>query len=550
MEGDTATLSVCCLTRGPTARVAAQLELVRALADEIVVALDTAVDENLAGPLEDVADVLVRYPWADPVDRPVGWVHSLCTRDWILWLDDDEIPSAELLREIPKVLAAGNVTHGFLPRRTLWRDARTQLAEPPWTTDYQLRLVQNDPRLLWFPGITHWPIEAVGPRRYLAGTLYHTDLLLNPEGRRREKVRRYEEAVPGRRVAGLPMNVAYFLPESRREVRTAPVPEEDVDTLERILALEPWPDPAPPRQEIMLASREEIDAHWRGAPLDDAAYSATLTLVDPLEPFAEGEKRDITVRVENRGTHLWPWGELGSPRIRVSYRWLTPAGEVVVGDGLRTQLPHAVPPGESCLVPVDVIAPSEAGSLVLALDLVHEYTRWFGCTLALPVEVRRAPRVAVLAGDEAAAAEAAALLTELAPRLVPVVLADDAGRVTARHGYEAAPDGRSYLLGDAPRNRLAARARLLQRAAALESDALLVRAGRRPRFASDGVSLLEALAGTDALLVLDGVAGTRREEWQRRAVALASRLLGRRVHVVAEQSELERAIGELREKLS
>src|SRR5512138_1624180 len=87
------TLSVCCLTRGPTARVAAQLHLLREVADEIVVGVDTSVDEELVHPLEGVADVLVRYPYADPVDRPVGWIHSLCTRDWILWVDDDEIPS-------------------------------------------------------------------------------------------------------------------------------------------------------------------------------------------------------------------------------------------------------------------------------------------------------------------------------------------------------------------------------------------------------------------------------------------------------------------------
>src|SRR4249919_3582485 len=94
------TLSVCCLTRGPTARVAAQLRLLRDAADEIVVGLDTSVEADLAHPLEDVADVLFHYPYADPVDRPVGWVHSLCTRDWILWVDDDEIPSARLVAEV------------------------------------------------------------------------------------------------------------------------------------------------------------------------------------------------------------------------------------------------------------------------------------------------------------------------------------------------------------------------------------------------------------------------------------------------------------------
>ena len=96
--------------------------------------------------------MLVNYPYADPVDRPVGWVHSLCTRDWILWLDDDEIPSAGLLAAVPAAIADRSVTHCFVPRRTLWRDAGSALLGPPWVPDFQLRLVQNDARARLVPG--------------------------------------------------------------------------------------------------------------------------------------------------------------------------------------------------------------------------------------------------------------------------------------------------------------------------------------------------------------------------------------------------------------
>jgi len=263
---------VCCLTRGPTARVAAQLELLRDVATEIVVGLDTSVPADLAGPLARVADVLVHYPYADPVDRPVGWIHSLCTGDWILWVDDDEIPSAALVRVVREIPRGTSVTHCFVPRRTLWRDPESVLLGTPWVPDFQLRLVQNDPRVVWFPGITHWPIQSLGPHRYLDEPLYHTDLLLNPVERRREKVRRYERAVSGRRVAGLPMNDAYFLPEDRADVRLAAVADEDRETIRRLLALEPWPEPEEPRDPIRLASRAEIDAQWHGAPAGDDLY--------------------------------------------------------------------------------------------------------------------------------------------------------------------------------------------------------------------------------------------------------------------------------------
>ena len=301
------TLSVCCLTRGPTARVAAQLSLLRDAADEIVVGLDTSVEADLAHPLEDVADVLVHYPYADPVDRPVGWVHSLCTRDWILWVDDDEIPSARLVGEVRDVIADPSITHCFVPRRTLWRDPENVLTGPPWVPDFQLRLVQNDPRVVWFPGITHWPIQAIGPHRYLDTPLYHTDLLLNPVERRRAKVRRYEAAIPGRRVAGLPMNDAYFLPEDREGVRLEPVDAADRDTVVRILELDPWPEPRPSARPIRTATRDEVDAHWRGAPATEGLYRGTLELVDEVAPFALGERRGVVrPRCESEHSCLAP----------------------------------------------------------------------------------------------------------------------------------------------------------------------------------------------------------------------------------------------------
>jgi hypothetical protein len=524
-------LSVCCLTRGPTVRVAAQLALLRDLAAEIVVAVDTSVDEQLLGPLENVADVLVRYPYAEPVDRPVGWLHSLPTQDWILWVDDDEIPSEALLAELREAVDRVDVTHAYIPRRTLYRDAGTVLDMPPFVPDYQLRLVVNDPRLLWFPGVTHWPIEAVGPRRYLEGPLYHADVLLSPLERREAKARRYERAAPGKRVAGLPMNDAFFLPERRTGLRTASVPDHDRRTLEHLLALRPWPEPLPPHGAARLADRAEIDAHWHGAPLGEELYRARLERAAAVHPFVTGEQRGVQVRVTNDGPHVWPWGTLGRPEVRLSYRWLDRAGAEVTGEQLRTPLPAPLAPGETCLVDVDVIGPERAGAATLVLDLVHEHECWFGCELSLPVEVHPARRVAVVADDEHLAAAAAAAVCELAPALEPVVVSEEPERAARRLGYAAAPDARRYVLEAEAGERPRGRAGVLVHATALVGDAVLLRRGGRARLtAAPGRAFLEALRGTDALLVvgddtLRGASGAR-EAWQRSAALLAARSLG------------------------
>ena len=541
--GGRATLSVCCLTRGPTARVAAQLDLLRNVADEIVVGVDTSVDDEAVHPLEGVADVLVRYPYADPVDRPVGWVHSLCTRDWILWLDDDEIPSAGLLADVLDAIADRSVTHCFVPRRTLWRDAGSALLGPPWVPDFQLRLVQNDARLVWFPGITHWPIQAIGPHRYLEAFLYHTDLLLSPVERRREKVRRYERAIPGRRVAGLPMNDAYFLPEDRADVQVAPIDQSDRETVERILALDQWPDPAPPSKPVRTATREEVDAHWHGAPATADLYGGALEILDGLEAFSVGEQRGVVVRVTNLGTHVWPQAGVGWPTVTIASRWLDAEGSVVVAEGLRTPLPATLAPGGSLIVPAEVLAPPLAGHHTLVLDLLHEHVRWFGCEVAAAVEALPTLCVAILGEEEEAAAEAAGLLAEVAPSVRPLLLTSSPERTTLLSGYAAGPDSRSYVLErDAGRGTLRATARALGRATALLGDAALQRVGARPLLAApQGAAFLDALRKADALLVIgDGaLRGGRgeREALQQRAALLAARTLGLDTVVLPRSAE-------------
>src|SRR4051812_395897 len=184
------------MTAGPGPRVAALLEAFRPVADEIVVALDSRADDETEGALAAVSDRLVRYRYREPVDRPIRWLHSLCASDWNFNIDDDEVPSAALLAELPALVAATDVTHYWIRRAWLWPDGGSAIAEQPWSSDYQLRLVLNDPRLLRFPSETHRPIEALGPHRFVRAPLYHADAILNPLDRRQAKARQYEAPRP------------------------------------------------------------------------------------------------------------------------------------------------------------------------------------------------------------------------------------------------------------------------------------------------------------------------------------------------------------------
>ena len=409
------------MTAGPAARVGALLALYAPVADDIFVAVDDRADPSVAAAALDAGARVVRYPYLEPVDRPLAWLHERCRGDWVLTIDDDEVPSAPLLDALPELVAARDVTHYWLPRRWLYPTADRWLDEPPWRPDFQLRLVENDPRLLRFFAETHRPIEVVGPGRYLELPVYHADCVLNPLERRAQKALKYERLRPGKRVAGGAMSHVFYLPERRPDARTAAVPADDLRLVEQVLGAPEPPAGAAP--DVPAATREEIDRLWVGRELPADAYAARIELPRPVQPFTAGEQRALEARVENRGSVEWPWGELGVPEIRVSYRWRDAGGAALAAEELRTPFPAPVPPGATAVLPVHVVAPAAPGRHVLELDLVHEHVRWFGCELRVDVEVEPPRRVAV-AGSAAAVAAALERLADAAPELEPVVLGD------------------------------------------------------------------------------------------------------------------------------
>src|SRR5262245_27050411 len=99
------TLSVVCMTAGPGPRVAAILELLRPVATEIIVSLDDRADREVLDAVAAAADRVIAYPFAHPVDRPLPWLFRQCRSEWLLTIDDDEVPSVDLLDVLPELCA-------------------------------------------------------------------------------------------------------------------------------------------------------------------------------------------------------------------------------------------------------------------------------------------------------------------------------------------------------------------------------------------------------------------------------------------------------------
>ena len=394
------TLSVCCLTHGPLERTAEVLDQVAPVADEIVCAVDASVPLEALSALDGHADAVVRCP----VDRVVGmernlaWLHGLCTGRWILRIDSDEVLSEALVDLLPELLAADDVLQYLIRRRWLYPDPVHVLDDYPWSDDWQLRLVRNEPGLLHFDGEQHTSADLTPPYRTVDEALLHLDLVLTTPDSRREKVRRYEAARPEYRSERGTLVNDLYLPEDVDAPTLGTLSTTDAARVRAVVDARGRTDPVPGDRRwrwgpgptgVRSFDRDAVDRYWAGRPVPSSAHRARFEVRDPVGDLQVGERRSVLVRMENTGTETWPWGDR-RPLIRLAHRWLDPADGTVRHDAARTRLSADVRPGRVALQKMLIVAPDEPGHYLLDLDLVHEGVTWFGAGPRLPVTVHAA----------------------------------------------------------------------------------------------------------------------------------------------------------------
>jgi hypothetical protein len=379
-------LSVCCISAEPLERTAAILRLFRGVADQIVCAVDARVPEREVAGLVGEVDVLKRCviePSTGP-ERCLPWLYGLCTGRWIMRIDNDEVPGSGLLRALPGLVQAKDVLQYVLPCRWLFPDGGHFINEPPWSEDWHVRLVRNDPVALRFQGGFHTGITGVEPMRYADLPFYHLDCVIHGFREREQKVARYERTVPGlQTMPGWSVN-NHYLPERFQHQPSDRVPPEDARLVAEVLdtsihsngGLRPddSSDGPPP---VEIADEDEVDRTWPLREIPDSAYKATWRSVPILTVLEAGRFHRIFVEVSNDGTETWPWGQQ-LPGIRLSYRWLNREGTATIAEGHPTSFTADVPPGTSILQPMGIYGPQEPGEYRIQFALVHEGVRWFG----------------------------------------------------------------------------------------------------------------------------------------------------------------------------
>jgi hypothetical protein len=413
------TLSFAVTSGGSAARLRALLELVRPHVDEIVLAVDRNGDPVALEACADLADRRLRYDLDGPPSALIGWIRSLCTADWILQLDDDEVPSAALLDALPELMAERRPVGYGLLRRWVYPSSDRYIRTAPWGVESLERLIRNLPGAWRFEGPVHTTPYATAEIRHVALPVYHLDLIVQPEGRRRAKALAYETYRPGVEHRGLSAN-ALYLPEGFEDLETVPVPPEDIGLVDALVSAKAPPEQPTARAEVEQVSSRDIAAFTQSAQMPVEDYRATLQLREPPSSLTSDASHPIALTVRNEGSTPWPWGGDVEPLIRLGYQWIRPdTGEAVMDR--RVLLTETVRPGRESLLTIPVETPEEADDYVFEVDLVHEHVRWFGCEVRARVTVEPPADAGLLSGvlppgflDAELASERARLSDQLA----------------------------------------------------------------------------------------------------------------------------------------
>lgn len=368
------TLSVVTTVHTRAHITAAALELIRPVADEIVVAFDSRTPLTELGQLEGVADKLVGFEFTGP-NRFRPWLREQASCDWLLLLDGDEFASQTLRNTIRDLIERMDVSAYQLPAWWMFPDLRQRLSSMPWGRDRHFRLMRNDGRLR-FPGQKHTGAVCDVPFRYIDAAFVHLDLILNSHAEREKKAKLYSnQSYPLFAPDGREMNKAFYLPENDDTIKTTEIPLADSTAIAAILQRESVTSLL--QSSPVIARGSDVESWWSGA--GDFDYSAAIRIGEVERIALSNATLQFDVEIENLSRSVWHatgLSEGGAP-IALSYHWKTDDGSVAVWDGIRTPLNSRILPGEKIKLAFSAETPPKLGRYRLVLDLVREGDRWF-----------------------------------------------------------------------------------------------------------------------------------------------------------------------------
>lgn len=139
------------------------------------------------------------------------------------------------------------------------------------------------------------------------------------------------------------------------------------------------------QEKYSIVNRHGVQADFKAAmdhdyrvrlPSVQTVYKVDWLDIDMPTTMRPGQTATATLRLSNKGNTTW--GRTGDHRVRLGYRWYTPAGQEVDSADRRTSLPFNVKPGWLVVFnEAQVQAPSTPGQYILRWDVIEEPDTWF-----------------------------------------------------------------------------------------------------------------------------------------------------------------------------
>lgn len=127
---------------------------------------------------------------------------------------------------------------------------------------------------------------------------------------------------------------------------------------------------------FQLPSHQE-SADLEIVPMTEDAYSGTVTLAGPV-PGTASPGEEIAVPILVRNTSARTWSQPGAGPMAAGNHWLDASGTIMLHqDDGRAPLPQMLRGGGESRLVLRMRAPSEPGTYVAEIDLVHEGVTWF-----------------------------------------------------------------------------------------------------------------------------------------------------------------------------
>ena len=376
------------LVRNPPTQVAAIAGLFREVADEVIICVDSRVDQQLLQPVIEVSDVLTRVE-IDTSYANSSWLVKLASREWVLIVDGDEVPSTALLERLKHLdEISDEVMFAYVGMKWLWPTTDKYLVEEPWRDDPQLRLIRRNARIMNWPAGLHEAPHIDGKGVFLPEALFHLDLAMNRYELRLEKVKRYDSGptTPHPGFAKSTSN-SYYLPEDRHgALITRDVNFDDKEMIDLVVMASKM-EPSKTQVDIPITSITSIrDA--KSSELEvQSQYRSLLEFVDPPSTALVGATIRISIKLTNLSSWTWqPHRSDGG--IGIGWSIETSDENIEMGASGRALLVSPLRPQQSVLIPCYVNVPETNSDVIIGFRLVEEFNRWFDEEISISVKPR------------------------------------------------------------------------------------------------------------------------------------------------------------------